>query len=252
MAHSTGLLERYVAVVSADLKRWPQLPPFSQSMPAEYPPRDLVVALFFSIVIHVLLALLLWKVTNDRIPVDPVFPSIDAPMIVSLTTLPSDSDDLYRKSETETIVTVKKSEVPVSKISKGTPPATDAVPSINLDAFYSMEWNFGNIPEFKVESIETSVGQGVHVSDTPGSNTLSSYLTPSHGLDALYRFEQAFGEMAESELQNKRLKWRIDYIKKYQALMPPDCRTAYAQKGLLAIPYFIRDAITDSDKACIW
>lgn len=238
------------------LKRWPQLQALRHPMPAARPSREVMISIFFSIVIHLFPALILWIVAANRIAVDPVASSISMPLIVSLTTLPATSNDgLDSKSKAETVVTLKYSEFQATKAPEGRPIATDATLSFNMEAAYDMDWNFGNIPEFKVKDIETLINRGVLGSEAPGGNSLVPYLKPSYGLDAVNRFEQVFGEMAESELQRKKIVWRVDYIKKYEASLPPDCSTYYANKGfkgLFKIPFLIKDVIADNDKACMW
>ncbi len=113
-----------------------------------------------------------------------------------------------------------------------------------------MERDFGKIPEFKIDTFVTTIGEGVPGSESFGDKSLTTYLTASYGLEAVNRFEQVFGEMSEDELQIKRLEWRIDYIKKYEASLPPDCLTAYAGAGLFAVPLLIKDAITGD--GCKW
>jgi hypothetical protein len=229
---------------------------FIRPMPAEYPSQNFVIAIFFSVTIHLFLALLFCKMTTDRITVKPVTPSISRPLIVSLTTLPvTSNDDLARNSEAEIIVTVKKSEVPVSKTPIGTPPATDATSHIDKKVLYQMKIDFDIRPEFKFDDIETSISKGVSGYGASVDNSLAHYLTPSYGLESVKRFEQVFGEILESELQRKKIEWRVDYIKKYEASLPPDCSTYYMKKsfnGLFAIPLIIKDAISDSDNACTW
>jgi hypothetical protein len=235
------------------LNRWSSFVPLSQRISAEHPSQGLFVAFFLSVLVHVFLALLLWNVTTNRRTVEPKFSSISTPLIVTLASLPATANNgLNRKSEAEVIVKSKDSEVPNSIIFKGNPPATDTTSTINLDALNRMEWNFGNIPEFKTEAVDEIINQGVQSSGTSVDNSLSSYLTPSYGLDAVNRFKQVFGEMAESELQRKKIEWRVDYIKKYEASLPPDCSLYYGSGGLLAIPIIFKDVITHNNKVCMW
>ncbi|MBN1904992.1 MAG: hypothetical protein JW927_07835 [Deltaproteobacteria bacterium] len=215
----------------------------------------------------------------NRTVIEPVVPSIGNTLVVSLTTLPdsahkeldkkevsimSASNPPAQKSqissgpnsvpgpmaESEIVVTSQLPDIRASNAPEGNLNVNDITLSFNRESFYGMKWNFSIKPGLKVDGIETSIGQGVQGSETSEGNSLSTYLTPSYGLDAANRFEQVFGEMAESEFQRKNIKWRIDYVKKYEALMPPDCNTAYTNKGLLAIPYLIRDAITGNN--CKW
>jgi hypothetical protein len=238
---------------SAREKNMPQLLSFSQPMPSGHSSREIVVAFSISVIIHLFAALLLWVVAIDRISVEPASPSIDTPLIVSLTSLPSTSHDGFdSKSEAEIVVKSIAPEVPATKTPEVNPSATDPTSSFNMDALYRMEWNFGKIPEFQTEAVDEILIQGVHGSEAPGGNSLADYLTPSHGLESVKRFEQVFGEISESELQRKKIEWRVDYIKKYEASLPPDCSTYYGSGGLLAIPIIIKDVITHNNKVCMW
>jgi hypothetical protein len=247
-------------------------------MPAEYPLWNFVIAFFFSVTIHLFLALLFWKATTNRTAVEPGSSSIDKTLIVSLITLPVTSNDRLdqeedlsvlhtdqniqhsqlspeRKSGAEIVVISKLPDIQASETHKVKPLVNDITLSFEQESLYSMEWNFGIKPVFKVKGIEPSIGQGVQSSRASEGNSLSAYLTPSYGLNAVNRFEQVFREISEAELQLKKIEWRVDYIKKYEASLPPDCTTYYMKKsfnGLFAIPLIIKDAISDSDKACTW
>jgi hypothetical protein len=231
----------------------------SQQVSAKHPLQGLICAFFFSLLIHLFLALLLWKVTNDHIPVEPVFPLIDTPLIVSLTTLPSPSQEhshgTERKPEAVNVVTLKEPGFRSSETHNGVSSLNNNAPSIDSEAIYRMKWNFGNISKLKAEAVDEIINQGVKDSDKPWGNNLFSYLTSSYGLEAGKRFEQVFREISEPELQRKKIEWRVNYIKKYEASLPPDCSTYYMKKsfnGLFAVPLIIKDAISDSDNACTW
>jgi hypothetical protein len=234
----------------------PQLLSFSQPIPSGHSSRDIVIAISISVIIHLFAALLLWVVAIDRLSVEPASPSIDTPLIVSLATLPSHSHDgLDSKVETETVVKSIAPEVTVTKtpeVNPSNPSATETTSTFTLDALNRMEWDFGKIPEFKAEAVDEIINQGVQGSEAPEGNSLAHYLTPSYGLEAVNRFEQMFGEISESELQRKKIEWRVDYIKKYKASLPPDCSTYYGSGGLLAIPIIIKDVITHNNKVCMW
>ncbi|MBN1904990.1 MAG: hypothetical protein JW927_07825 [Deltaproteobacteria bacterium] len=217
----------------------------------------------------------------NRTVTEPVTPSIGKTLFVSLTTMPDTAHEeleiekvtvtpaadpplqqyqtvsrparsVERERETGMFVTSKAQAIPASGVHEGYTFTNDITLSSESESPYGMEWDFGNIPEFKAEGIETSIGKEVPGSGTPGGNSLAPYLTPSYGLDAVNRFEQAFGEMAEAEIERKRIEWRINYLKKYEALMPPDCITYYGSAGLFAIPFIIKDAITHNNKVCMW
>lgn len=283
MTNSTGSLERFVNAVRTDLKTWSQLLPFRQSMHADRPSRDFLVAVFVSLVIHAFLAHLLWVVVSGRTAVEPAAPTIDTPLILSLSTFtttshdgmdlevvpavphtdppaqrsqssPEPSHSAERKSETETVVTSKDQGIPDSEIPEGKSLLTDATLSFNPEAFYRMDPKFERMPEFKAETVVTSIGQGVPDSEAPEGKSLATYLTPSFGLEAFYRVDPEFARMSEFEFQYLRRKRRMLYLRNYiietRASYGGDCRTAYAGLMLLAIPFLIKDAITGN--GCKW
>jgi hypothetical protein len=233
-------------------KNMPRLLSFSQPMPSGHSSRDIVVAFSISVIIHLFLAFILWIMAIDRISVEPASPAIDTTLIVSLTTLPFSHDDLDSKPKAETVVTLKDSKSQATKAPEGKPFTMDTTSTINLDALNRMEWNFGKIPKFKAEAVDEIINQGVSGTDKPWGNNLFSYLTSSYGLESVKRFEQVFGEFSEAELQRKKIEWRVDYIKKYEASLPPDCSMYYGSGGLLAIPIIIKDVITHNNKVCMW
>jgi hypothetical protein len=230
MTYSTDSLERFVTAVRIDLKTWPKLLPFRQPMPAGRPSRDFVVAFFLSVVFHVVfLALLLWIVATDRIAVEPTAPSIGTPLIVSLYTLATTSHDGLDR---EAVSVVPHTGQPTQR--------SQSSPERSRSAERKSE----------AETVVTSIGQGVPDSEAPEGKSLATNATPSFDLEAVYRIAREGSWMSESEVRNQRFKWRIRYMKNYRASLPPDCRTAYAKMGLLAIPLLIRDTITDS--GCKW
>jgi hypothetical protein len=56
--------------------------------------------------------------------------------------------------------------------------------------------------------------------------------------------------MSKSEVLMQNYEYSMRIIKRNRALLPPDCRTAYAKMGQLGIPLIIRDAITGD--GCKW
>ena len=282
MTNSTEPLERFVTAGRIDLKTRPQSLRFRQPMPAGRPSQDFVVPVFVSVVIHAFLACLLWVMVSGRTEVEPEFPTKDTPLIVSLSTYAAASHDeidlevvsevphtvipaqssqsspdpsrrVEHKSEAEAVVTSIIKGISGSEAPEDKPLAPDAVPSFDLDTAYRMELDFEIMPEFKAEYLVTSIDQGVPDSKAPEGKSISDCLTPSFDLEAVCRMEREFGKIPESEYQYIMFKWRKRYIKNYLAetrALHPDCRTAYANKGLLAIFPFINDAITDN--ACKW
>jgi hypothetical protein len=285
MTNSTDSLERFVTAVRTDLKTWSQLLPFRQSMPAERPSRDFVVAVFVSLVIHAFLAHLLWVMISGCTAVEPTAPTIDTPLILSLSTFtttshegmdlevvpavphteppaqrsqssPEPSRSAEHKSEAETDVTSKDQGIPGSEVPEGKYLLTDATLSFDLEAFYSMDPEFERMSEFKAGTVVISKGQGVPDSEAPEGKSLASYLAPSFGLEAFYRVDPEFIRMSEFEFQYLRRKRIMLYLRNYiietRASHGGDCRTVYAGSGLmlLAIPFLIKDAITGN--GCKW
>ena len=266
----------------ADMKTWPRLLLFRQPMPAGRASRDFAAAVFVSVVIHALLASLLWVLISGRTAVEPAAPSIDTPLIVSLSRYTDASRDgldleavpgvshtappvqrtqspregsrsVERRHEAETVVTSKGQEIPGLEAPESKSPATDATPSFDLEAANRMAWDFGIVPEFKADTAVTSEGREIPGSETPGDKSLATCITPSFGPEAVYCMEREFGNMSESQVQNIRIKSRMLHISNYIAEnMDPrlDCRTAYTGFGLFAIPALIKDAILGN--GCKW
>ena len=99
-----------------------------------------------------------------------------------------------------------------------------------------MRWDFGITKGFESGFSE----EKYHTTDK----------IPSIDMDDVYSDARKGSWMSESEIQNLRIDWRIHYMEKHRALLPPDCRTAYAGMGILSIPFLIRDAVIES--GCEW
>ena len=275
MTNSTDSIGRLISTVRTDLKTWPQLLPLRDPAPAGHPSRDFTAAFFLSVFMHVFIvfiAFLLWVVTTDPIAVEPAVSSIDTPLIVSLSTparisrkgpdneavpaVPQTGPPARRESETEIAVISKDRSIRDSEAFKGESPAAGATQSFNLEAASRMASEFGSIPEFRQETVAASKGQRGPGSETSWGNSLAAYSTPAFGLEAADRIDRVFGKMSEFEVQDLRFKTRKLYIKSYLKsymairVLHPDCRTAHAHRGLFAVPYLIRDAVTDN--GCRW
>ena len=280
MTNSADSIERLIGA----LKTWPQsLPPGGQA-PAGYLSRDFVAAFFLSVFIHVFLAFiafLLWVVTTDPIAVEPENPLIATPLIVSLSmpagtsrdgpdyeavsavpqsgpldrspqSSPERPGNTGRKSEAEIAVISKDRSIRDTKAFDGESPAAGTVPSFNLEAASRMASEFGRMPELKAETVAASKGRGGPGLVTPGGNSLAAYSTPAFGLEAADRIDRVFGKISEFEVQDPGFKTRRLYIKKYMAVraLLPDCRTIFANNGLFAVPFLIKNAITHD--GCKW
>jgi hypothetical protein len=269
-----------MTAVHTDLKTWLQLLPVGQPMPAGSPSRDFVVPVFVSVVIHAFLVFLLGVVVTDRTAFEPTAPSIDTHLIVSLATFsaasqnelgreevsvvphtgppaqssqssPERSRSAERKAEAESIVVSKGQGIPSSETPVNKFYATDEIPSIDLEADYRIDWEFGRTSEPEFETIVTSIDLGIPGLEAPDGKSLATDATPSIDLKSIYHRLALEGTwMSESEVQWQRYNLRMLNIEKYRASLPPDCRTAYAKMGLFAIPLLIRDAITGS--GCKW
>jgi hypothetical protein len=117
----------------------------------------------------------------------------------------------------------------------------------------SHPWDFGIMSEFKAYTDMISRSQGIKGSESPDGKSLTACLTSSFGLEKYYFMEREFGRMPVFEAQDIKIKSSLLYIKNYKAEVMAshrNCRTAYADKGLLAIPYLLRDAIAGN--GCEW
>ncbi len=266
MTYPTDSLESFVTAVHNYLKTRPPLVPSRQPMPAGSPWRYFVVPVFVSVLVHAFLVFQLWLSITDRTSVEREASAIDTPLILSLSSIPTDSHDgmdfevvpaaphtapiAERKSEAETVVTPKVQGAWGSEAQEDKSPETAPSPSFELEAANRMAWDFGIIPEFETETVATSKVQGSPGAEAPEGKYPATGEIPSIDLEAVYRIAREGSWMSEFEVESQRIEWRIHYIKKHKSLLPPDCRTAYAGLGLLAIPLLIKDTITDS--GCRW
>lgn len=178
MTNSKDQLECLVSAVGTDLKIWPRFPYFRQPTPAEHLSQDFVVAFFLSVVIHAFLACILWTVVSNRTAVESAVPTIDTPLIISLSAFTTASHDGMvleevsavphtappaqrsqsspehsrsgeLKAEDETVVTSKSQVIPGSEAQEDKSPATNATSTFNPEVAYPMAQEFGRMPEFE-------------------------------------------------------------------------------------------------------
>jgi hypothetical protein len=182
--------------------------------------------------------------------------------------------------EFETFVTSKGQGIPGLEVPDGKSLATDAIPSIDLEAISRIDWEFGGTSELEFETFVTSIDLGVPALEAPNGKSLVTDAIPSIDLEAILRIaregtwlhrialegtlmhcieregawapciEREGTWMSKSELLMRNYEYSMRIIKRNKALLPPDCRTAYANMGLLGIPFLIRDAITGD--GCKW
>jgi len=240
-------------------------------MPAEHPSRFFVFAVFVSMAIHAFLAYLLCVVVAGSTAVfGPTAPAIVKPLIVSLVSAPAPttasheglereaapaeprsapsaqssqsppepSRSTERESEAEPVVASKDQEVPGAETPAGTSPATDATPTIDVEAAGHIARTVVMIPEFEADLVLTSKGQGGMGPGTPAGKSPAAGTTPSIGLKAAIAREVERMSMTEFELQYLKSNLIAVYQKNH-----PD-GPSFAGGGLLAAPFFLKDIIT--------
>ena len=288
MTYSSNSSDRSISAVRADVKIWPQLLPFRQPMSAGHPSRFFVVAVFVSMALHAFLTYLLCVVVADRTAVaGPAAPSIGTVLNVSLVSLPTPttasrdgldrevvsavppadppaqhfqslperSHSSERKFEAESVMISKDQGVPGYEAPAGKSLVTDTTPSIDLEAAYHSVREVVRIPEFEAEIVLTSKGQGVSGPEAPAGKSLATGTTSSIDWEAAHSIARETGRMSmtEFEVQDLRFKSRALYLKNHLGITRaprPHCSTAYANSGLFAIPFLLKDTITDS--GCTW
>lgn len=270
---SSNSSDRSLSAVRADVKMWPQLLPFRQPISIEHPSRFFVVAIFISMAIHAFLVYLLCFVVADRTAIGPTAPSIGTPLIVSLVSLPATttashdgldrevvsaephtdpvvknaqfsperSRSIERKSESESVMISNDQGVPGAEAPVAKSPAADATPSTKLEAAGHIAREVIRIPEFEAGLVLTSKGQGGLGPEAPEGKFLATGTTPSIDLEAAIAREVERMSMTEFELQDFRSKSIALYQKNH---LSPDCPSAFAGGGLIALPFFLKDIIT--------
>ncbi len=237
MTYSSNSSDCFSSAVRADVKIRPQLLPFRQQMSAEHPSK-FFVAIFFSMAIHVFLAYLLCVVVTDRTAViGPVAPSIGAPLIVSLVSLPTPPTASHDGLDREVVSVVPNADPPAQHI--------QSLPERSRSIERKSE----------AESVMISKDQGVPGPEAPAGESFATDAATSIDVGAACSIAREVGRasMTEFELQDLRFKSRALYLKNRLGITKasrPDCRTAYANAGLLAIPFLLKDTITNG--GCTW
>lgn len=185
-----------------------------------------------------------------------------------------------RKAKAETVAALKGIGIPGLEAPDVKPLATDATPLIDLETISRIDWEFGRTSELEFETFVTSIDLGIPGLEALDDKFLATDATPSIDLEAISRIaregtwmhrialegtwmhcieregawapciEQGGTWMSKSEVLLQSYEYSMLIIKKNRALLPPDCRTAYAGMGILGIPFLIRDAITGD--GCKW
>ena len=259
--------------MSSNLKIWPQSLSYRKQEPAERPPRDFMIPVFISVVIHAFLAFQIWIAVTERTPVKPASPANDTPLILSLSTFTADSHDGMDHEEApevprtdspepssgnefkpeDDVVISENQDVSISEPAEEKYSAPADTPSFDMEAAKRMELDFGIMSELESEFAMISEGRGIPGS---GSSEGKSLLPCAESLTSqeLYLcIEQEFGGMSDTEIMETRIKSRMLSIMNFIAENSDpsrNCKTAYSGRGLLAIPSLIKDAITGN--GCKW
>lgn len=288
MASSTDPLERFETAVRTDLMTWPQLPAFRHSMAPGRPSRHFMAAVSVSVIMHAFLTFLLWGGAADRREVDPAVPSIGKPLTVTLVSLPTPdkashalleretvssvphtdppaqrsepspehAPDTEPKSEVEPDMTSKDKVTPDSKAFEVKTIVADATPSVDPEAVHSISQEIGRTPESEAGAIVIPESLGIRGSEVSRGKFPATGAAPSIDLEAAYSLAREVGRMSvpDFEVQRLRFESRALYLKNHLGITmappPSDCRTAYAGMGYFAIPFLLKDTITDS--GCTW
>ena len=198
----------------------------------------------------------------------------------AISEVPNTGPPAERKAEAESIVASKGQGIPGSETPHGESLATDEIPLIDLEAISRIDWEFGGTSELEFETVVTSIGLGIPGLEVPDSKSLATDATPSIDLEAILRIaregtwmhrialegtwmhcieregermpciEQEGKWMSKSEVLMQNYEYSMRIITRNRALLPPDCRTAYANMGILGIFFIIGDAITGD--GCKW
>jgi len=168
---------------------------------------------------------------------------------------PERSRGTDRKAEAEPAVISKGQKAPLSEAHKSKSFPADATPSINSETAGSIVLEAGRLPKPEAESVVTPESQRGPGSEAREDKSLPTDATPSFDLEAAYSIAREVGRtsMSESEVQSLRFKSRALYLKNHLGItraQRKSYRTAYVDRGLLAIPYLLMDLLTDS--GCEW
>ena len=283
MAYSTDSSGCSMTATYTELSAWPQMPPFKQPMPGGRSPRHFSIAVFVSVVLHAILAFLLWVTVTDHMIVEPAPPSIDKPLIVTLVSSSKLAVDPYevrdrkpesaapqtsppdqstqpspeQKVKTETVMASKDQGIPNSEIRKDKSLINDTAPSVDLEDTHRIAREDGKLSMSVIDAASVMSPKDL---EFPGLKALDGEFlgtggTPSFSLEASYGIAREVGRMSMSayEVQESRFKTRKLYLKNHLGIVLkplPYCGTVYSGMGYLAIPFFLKNAITKSD--CTW
>jgi hypothetical protein len=205
----------------------------------------------------------------------------EAVSVVPNTSPPAErSHSAERKAEAESIVASKGLGIPGLEVPDDKSLATYEIPLLDPEAISLIDWEFGGTSELEFETIVTSIDLGIPGLEVPDGNSLATDANPLIDPEAISRIalegtwmhcialedtwmhcieregawapciEREGTWMAKSEVLMQNYEYSMHIIKRNRALLPPDCRTAYANMGQLGIFFIIRDAITGN--GCKW
>lgn len=171
--------------------------------------------------------------------------------------LPDRAPNIERSSEPEPVLLSKNQEIPAVEAPEEKYPAADVPLSFDVKTADHISPDIVSIPEFEAGIVLTQKNQIFIGPETPAGKSFTTGISPSLDLNAANRIAEEIGRasMTEFEFQDLRevyLMNRLGIIK----TPCPDCVTAYADtesevqslrlNGLLAIPFLLKDLITDS------
>jgi hypothetical protein len=193
---------------------------------------------------------------------------------------PERSRSAEGKAEAESIVESIDLGLPDLEVPDDKSLATHEIPSIDLEAIPRIDLEFGGTSELEFKTVVTSIDLGLPDLEVPDGNSLATDEIPLIDPEAISRtdlegtlmhrialegtwmhcieregswaacIDREGTLMSKSEVLMQNYAHSMLIIKRNRALLPPDCRIAYANMGQLGIFFIIRDAITGD--GCKW
>jgi hypothetical protein len=216
------------------------------------------------------------EVPDDKSLATHEIPSIDLEAISRIDLELGGTSEL----EFKTVVTSIDLGLPDLEVPDGNSLATDEIPSIDLEAIPRIDLEFGGTSELEFKTVVTSIDLGLPDLEVPDGNSLATDEIPLIDPEAISRtdlegtlmhrialegtwmhcieresswaacIDREGTLMSKSEVLMQNYAHSMLIIKRNRALLPPDCRIAYANMGQLGIFFIIRDAITGD--GCKW
>jgi hypothetical protein len=193
---------------------------------------------------------------------------------------PERSRSAEGKAEAESIVESIDLGIPGLEVPDDKSLATHEIPSIDLEAISRIDLELGGTSELEFKTVVTSIDLGLPDLEVPDGNSLATDEIPLIDPEAISRtdlegtlmhrialegtwmhcieregswaacIDREGTLMSKSEVLMQNYAHSMLIIKRNRALLPPDCRIAYANMGQLGIFFIIRDAITGD--GCKW